>query len=490
MKTTNVNLQNSSLYFTRKKNITALIHRHCFIWCLFFMAFCATALPARAGAASYSVQYGKEENGKFRNAYSKWNRVAAANKTITLPKVSDRANGTRCYWCADNKTGASYEIVNGGKYKVTGNVKFYARWKQTYWVRFIGKDGKTEIAGFRKRLCDGDIMKLPTLKDTSQEKFIGWVVHEKSKGIKHNVDASHRIKITGEMVIYASYRKIPKTYRTAVLKYPDGTLYRKIKLTGKEAFPSVAFPGTKTLQGWSRKQGQMCSPEYLEEETIPNINAVWYMVVYDFKREPYFNNVSGSRKYSEVYFVGDSRMYYANKSIGSQTSGIKFVAQCGKGYQWLSSPGGGYEQLIREVRKSRGKRKAVVFALGVNDLYNIGAYTTFYKRKAGELKAQGCDLYVMSVNPFCFMQRYQTKYDETGVSDGFNYRNQQLLNNFNNCLRRDLAGIYRYIDTNTYLRKTGWPTFSSSGGVKHSDGLHYTGSTNRRIINYVISTIG
>ena len=59
-------------------------------------------------------------------------------------------------------------------------------------------------------------------------------------------------------------------------------------------------------------------------------------------------------------------------------------------------------------------------------------------------------------------------------ADGFNYRNQQLLSNFNKRLKASLKGQYKYINTNSYLRKTGLPTYTASNGIKSADGLHYT----------------
>lgn len=445
---------------------------------------------AAFGAAQYDVRYGKAENGRFVNAYSKWNRKASAGQRITTPKVSDRPDGTRCWWRANNKSGAD-EIRSGGTYTVKGKTDFYAVWRKLYSVRFLNQAGNSEYKALKQVLCSGETFRLPSAQAPSGMTFVGWSTARNSSSAQYK--AGQTMKMTGNRTLYAAFAKkaVPIT---ATLKYQNGKTYAVIVPDGKKTFPSVGLNGRKTLQGWDSSNGKTRNPKYLEGDAIPKKTAVYYMVLNDADADTGSVAIKESSKYACVYFVGDSRMQYAQSQFGKTLKKTKFVALGGMGYNWLSKKGsdGGYERLVAALKadaKKTSGRRAVVFCLGVNDLQNADSYVKFYKSKASELKNLKCDLFVMSVNPFCSMQRqleirtyYSSKYPN------YKERRTKALRDAFNAKMKSLSGTYRYVDTFSYLVKTGWPTINV--GIGFADGLHYTKETNRRIINYALSVVG
>ena len=422
-------------------------------------------------AGEFCIRYGKAVNGKFSNVHETWNRNANLNQVIKLPSMHDRDDGTRCCWLVNNKAGT--EIVGGRTYVVRGDTDFYVVWKKIFSVKYLTPDGKSELPDLRITACDGEKITLPSLKNKDTAVFSGWKLVGSSTVYK----AGAAFTITKSV----SFQAVFKTCKKAVLKDQSGKVYKEILLTGGEEFPSVWLSGTKTLQGWSRTAGKTNNPEFLEEDTIPDANATYYMVVYDSATENEPDYVRESTKYGMVYFVGDSRINRINISFGKSMKTAAFIGAEGKGYAWLTGKDGGYDQLVKRLGNSSGKR-AVVFCLGVNDLKNIKLYISFYKEKAQELKKYGCDLYIMSVNPFCREQR-----NHYIGSSGTYKTSQKDLKVFNNAAKTELSGLYTYIDVCSFLRKNGWAT-SDFKGI--SDGLHYSGATNKKIINKTMELIG
>ena len=445
---------------------------------------------AAFGATQFDIRYGKAENGKFVNAYAKWNRKAVAGQKITTPKVSDRTDGTRCWWRANNRTGSD-EIRSGGTYTVKGNTNFYAVWRKLYSVRFMNQAGTSENKNLRLTLCSGETYKTPSMTPPTGYSFAGWSASKNSSSAQYK--AGQTVKMTGNRILYAVFVK--KTVpATVTLKRPNGATYAVISPDGRKTFPSVGLSGRKTLQGWDESNGKTKNPKYLEGDVIPKKSAVYYMVLNDADADKGNVSIKESMKYVCSYFVGDSRMQYSQAQFGSTLRKTKFIALGGMGYNWLSKEAsdGGYRRLIStlktDVKKTKGKR-AVIFCLGVNDLQNIDSYVKFYKSKATELKNLGCDLFVMSVNPFCAMQRQlemRTYY--SSKHPNYTERRTKSLRDAFNAKLKGLSGTYKYIDSFSYLVKTGWPTLNASIGF--ADGLHYTKATNQRIINYALSVTG
>ena len=264
------------------------------------------------------------------------------------------------------------------------------------------------------------------------------------------------------------------------LRYNNGKAYKTIVADGKTAvFPTVGL-NNKTLQGWSTKKGRKCNPRYMEGDVIPNKSAVYYMVVAKTpaKQKPASSlTVTESKKYARTYFVGDSRLELFNIKAGKNLKKTKIIAKCGSGYSWLKNTA--YNRLIRKIKtdnKKTKKREAVIFCHGINDMRNQSRYMAFYKSKAKELKSLGCDLYVMSVNPFCQGQIEYFHRNENYSKK----RTYKKLRKFNEALK----GLknYTYIDIYSYLVKTGWPTSGYTSSHK-PDGLHYTSDTTARILS-------
>ena len=277
-----------------------------------------------------------------------------------------------------------------------------------------------------------------------------------------------------------------QTYTAKLYTY-QGVLWRTIKVDDETVFPAQSFEEGRTFQGWSTKKGQRKGAIYKEQQKIPKKNASYYAVVSRPSLEKAVGSLKEPGKYEKIYFVGDSRTEHLKNYFGKQMERTKFISESYKGYEWFIRRGGGYDQLISALKKAKKtkKKNAVIFCLGVNDLHNIDDYIAFYKSKASELKKQNCDLFVMSVNPFSPKQRSRFKLKNTpGYEEK---RTLSLVNTFNNKLKNELGGKYRYLDVNSYLYKIGF--CYKAGSNKVPDGLHYTKTTYRNILSYTFSLI-
>ena len=347
--------------------------------------------------------------------------------------------------------------------------------KASYTVQFWSQGGGSEYSGYRKTVYDGDSITLPQRSDSSAYRFLGW--SEKKSSLEPQYTPGSSLTVHKNITLYAV---CVKNANVVQLRYNDGKAYKTIVVDGKtDVFPSVAFKN-KTLQGWSTKKGRKCNPQYMEGDIIPKRTAVYYMVVATTpsKQKPVSSlNVTDSRKYAYTYFVGDSRMAHYKIKAGKTLKNTKIIAKSGSGYNWLT--GTAYPKLIQKIKKDNKvtkKRKAVIFCHGINDLTRKDKYTAFYRSKAKELKALGCDLYVMSVNPYCSKQTEYYRRNENYTEK----RTYSKLRDFNTALKG--LRSYTYIDIYSYLIKTGWPT-ASLGHPDRPDGLHYTLETTERIIS-------
>ena len=192
------------------------------------------------------------------------------------------------------------------------------------------------------------------------------------------------------------------------------------------------------------------------------------------KRENQNNNSTGpiNSNISKRIFVGDSRtvqMYayltgnwdganYSNGGVHVVGNDV-FICQGSMGLAWMKSTG------IPEATKYMGSGSALIILMGVNDLYNLNQYVSYINSNYYNWASKGTVVYFDSVNP-C-----------TG-----NYAN--LLNNkivsFNNGIKKGLNPNVRYIDSHSYLIKTGY---------RATDGLHYDKSSSNKIYNYIKSNL-
>ena len=267
----------------------------------------------------------------------------------------------------------------------------------------------------------------------------------------------------------------------------SGQVCKICAVDGKSVrFPSIAYPDGRTCIGWSLKKGTCQAPQYLEEDIIPARSATYYAVEADSSKgsDTASSGVRETSKYTYAYLVGDSRIWLGQYYMGKEFKKTRLLCKSDSGYAWLSETG--YSMLLKWIRRdnklSTG-RKAVVFCHGINDMENINSYISFYRSKAKELKKLGCDLYVLSANPFNHSQSAYWQHVNINKPGYTETRTQAQLKTFNKKLREELAGIYKYIDTNSYLRKTGWDTYSIYSHT--SDGLHYSKAVTRRIFDRI-----
>ena len=131
------------------------------------------------------------------------------------------------------------------------------------------------------------------------------------------------------------------------------------------------------------------------------------------------------------------------------------------------------------------KDTAIIFNLGVNQLYAPEKFVSYMTVLGHFLKSKKCTLFYMSVNPFndCNGQKfyYPKKYES-------------LMIRFNKIIKNELCekGLYQYLDCYRYLLRNGYGTaFTASGGgdTDLDDGLHYTRKTYKRIYQFCLREI-
>ena len=425
-----------------------------------------------------------------------WNRSGSAEYTgerITFckgeswqaPSVKTPASYIVAGWSRTNDN-VKADFICGQKYTAAADLNLYAvvRKRGTVCVRFFSQSAGAEYRNLRTYAPEGSAVTLPKCPNTEGCAFLGW--SSRTSQLTAEYKAGEILTAAKNRNLYAVFAKkdSSKTY----LEMIDGSEYKVVVPDGSTVrFPSVYLGEKKTLQGWSTKKGQTCNPQYLEGDIIPKKPGTYYMVAADSPARNTLRwstvKVRESRKYAQVYILGDSRIKHIDFQFSDTLKKTKILALGGSKYPWVE--GEGYRWLLRELkadnRKIRGK-KAVIFCHGINDMRNIDKYVAFYRSKARELRTLGCEPYVMSLNPFCAVQH--TMHKQLNGSPGFwEKRTQPLLKNFNDKLSRELDGTVTYLDVNTYLRKTGWPTADLTTYHK-ADGLHYTLDTNKRIISY------
>lgn len=269
----------------------------------------------------------------------------------------------------------------------------------------------------------------------------------------------------------------------------NGTLYKTVSVD-KEGY--IILPGIKntsacTFMGWSDKPGQTKAPKYETGQRIRiNGNHKLYAVMFRRNREPDLKENQLEKvnlsKYRKVIFVGDSRTRGMEKTFlvdfEKVPKGVSMIARGGQGLYWLKQTA--VQRLFAEVRCPASEKRpaAVIFNLGANDLSYCNAYITYMNQLAEKLKARGCKLFYMSVNPMNNAMRRSV------------YKNETKIRDFNNKLKAGLSDSFTYIDTYRFLMRTGYSTLGGVGKtVRYDDGLHYDSTTYKRIYNQCIKKI-
>ena len=405
----------------------------------------------------------------------------AKGETYALPVLKDTATHYFSGWTLKENAGSTLLKPNRA-FRVKMNLSFYAVWKEKpkYTVRFFNRDNGKEYINRRITKYAGETYTLPAVSVGSDKTFLGW--SESVLVSSTNLCAGKTCTMDGSRDLYTV--SVKKTGHYAAFMLSSGQVCRVCAVDGRTVrFPSIAYHDGRTCIGWSLKKGTDRAPQYLENDIVPARTATYYAVEVDSKTaDTSSSGVKETSKYTYAYIVGDSRIWLGSYYMGGEFKKTRLICKSGSGYDWLSAAG--YAKLLQSIRNDNKKstgRKAVVFCHGINDLGNISRYITFYRSKAKELRKLGCDLYVLSINPF--NQSQSAYWQQTyGYSRRYvEFRTQPQLQYFNKRLRSDLAGIYGYIDTNTYLRKTGWDTCSIYNHI--ADGLHYSKAVTRKVFN-------
>ena len=276
---------------------------------------------------------------------------------------------------------------------------------------------------------------------------------------------------------------IPAGAATVKLCYQNGKTYKTLEVSGKERFPAVKLKAS-TFNGWGPAQTVHKGAVYTPGQRIPNVDAVYYMIGNSNTEVKVLRaaRMKKTKKYSQVFLVGDSRTMQMYLTIRKMLKSTTFVYGNGGGLLWFKQTG--YASLLGKVRaqSSRSRKKsAVVLNLGVNDLWNVKNYVAFYKQISGELSRYNCELFIMSVNPI----------DVVRMRDGGRHlaKNAYSVITFNRKLKKGVGKAYTWVDTYSKLLESGFTTQGSvyDGG---GDGVHYTKATYQRIYNFLIGEIG
>lgn len=169
---------------------------------------------------------------------------------------------------------------------------------------------------------------------------------------------------------------------------------------------------------------------------------------------------TGKKVIKKTIFVGDSRTVGMQSAVSA--SDTLFIGKVGSGYSWLVSSAS--STLASYIKKYSSVQ--VIFAFGVNDLYNSSNYISYYKSLIANYPQ--VDFYIMAVNPVK---------ESVASSHGYTVTNSQIRA-FNKKIKAAFSSVY--LNTYSYLNKKGFGT---------SDGIHYTAATYKKIYKYVIKAI-
>lgn len=154
-------------------------------------------------------------------------------------------------------------------------------------------------------------------------------------------------------------------------------------------------------------------------------------------------------RYEKYLFIGDSR------TIGMSCYELmEYFAEVACGLDYFYEH---YDEITAYTDYN------IVINLGVNDLYKLDDYIDMYWNLPEKFVSSN-HIIVVSVNP------------TSGSYDNLN----SDIDWFNDNLSVNLPEDFEWIDTNSYLKDTGFET---------SDGLHYLENTYRKIYEVIVSTV-
>lgn len=448
-----------------------------------------------AYAVTFNNNTGTSKDKAFKELYVR----AAKNEYITLPRVPAQKGYTAVGWATKTKqTKAQYK--EGQKVKITKKTKFYAVYKKAkkYTVSFCMSDGSSDSAysSLKKSVTEKSTLTLPSVPSRKGYVNEGWLLKTSQKTEKYK--PGDKVKIYGNCKFYAIQQKAA----SVVLHKTRGSAYKTVYLRKGSSYtvPSAENPEGYTFIGWSTKPNMVITGsrpgkvQYEPGEVISSVNSTVHLYQVVYQRSTEKNIVSGQmakpnlNRYGGVVMVGDSRTVrmrqaLAAQNCGANMKGVSFVGASGQGFKWFKDEG--YRLLLNQIKKFRvssSKPVAVVFNLGVNDLYKISDYIAYMNEIAPVLEQMNCKLYYMSVNPI-----NSVMIEKTGR---LSLRKEADVRAFNDRIKTGLDD-YTYIDTYSWLMKNGFGTSNGVNGKDSSedDGLHYTVKTYKRIYDYCLRYI-
>ena len=443
-------------------------------------------------AVTFNNNTGTSKDKAFQNLYVR----AGKNQYITLPKVPEQKDCTPLGWATKTKqTKAQYK--EGQKVRITKKTKFYAVYRKAkkYTVSFCMSNGSSDSAysSLKKSVTEKSTITLP--KVPSRKGYIndGWMLKTSQKTQHYN--EGDKVKVYGNCKFYA----VQEQAASVVLHKTRGAEYKTIYVKKGDSFtlPGAENPEGYTFMGWSTKPNIVITGskpgkvQYETGEVIPSVNSTIHLYQVMYQRNTEKNLISSQmakpdlNRYGGVIMVGDSRTVrmrqaLAAQNCGANMNGVRFVSASGQGLKWFKDEG--YRHLINQIkhiRVSSSKPVAVVFNLGVNDLYRISDYVVYMNELAPELEKMNCKLYYMSVNPINGVM-----IEKTGR---LSLRKEAEVRAFNDRIKTGLDD-YTYIDTYSWLMQNGFGTSNGVNGKDSSedDGLHYTVKTYKRIYDYCL----
>ena len=443
-------------------------------------------------AVTFNNNTGTSKDKAFQNLYVR----AGKNQYITLPKVPEQKGYTALGWATKTKqTKAQYK--EGQKVRITKKTKFYAVYRKAkkYTVSFCMSNGSSDsaYASLKKSVTEKSTITLP--KVPSRKGYIndGWMLKTSQKTQHYN--EGDKVKVYGNCKFYA----VQEQAASVVLHKTRGAEYKTIYVKKGDSFtlPGAENPEGYTFMGWSTKPNIVITGskpgkvQYETGEVIPSVNSTIHLYQVMYQRNTEKNLISSQmakpdlNRYGGVIMVGDSRTVrmrqaLAAQNCGANMNGVRFVSASGQGLKWFKDEG--YRHLINQIkhiRVSSSKPVAVVFNLGVNDLYRISDYVVYMNELAPELEKMNCKLYYMSVNPINGVM-----IEKTGR---LSLRKEADVREFNDRIKTGLDD-YTYIDTYSWLMQNGFGTSNGVNGKDSSedDGLHYTVKTYKRIYDYCL----
>ena len=471
-----------------KTTLYAFLYFSCLLTMLLLTGVQASA------AVTYSVKFNNQNGTSNSAAFKRLTKAARKNQIIALPTVADK-DGYKTVGWTTTKGGTSPIYEMGSKVRVTGDITYYLVRKKIQYctVRFYSNSNGKLYSGLSLKVEKGKKIKLPDIPVSDLYTAKGWTKTKGSTKVTGKIGAA--VKVNANLKFYGITQKKPTV--TVSLYTNDGkTKYttKTIVKGGTYKLPGLIDPFGYTMMGWATAPGQYVasSTKYYVGETLTvKKNIVLYAALFPITLEKNWDPalLPKVQKYQKVIFVGDSRTNRLGLSMEAQgvdTENVRFVAEDGKGLAWLK--GTGTDLLMQEIGEGAAEGEmpvAVIFNFGINDLHNQSAYITYMKALAKTLRPLGCKLFYLSVNP-----DNSKMLKARGTAD---IREEERVRAFNTAIQRNLCtdGTYTYLDTYSYLMRTGFSYRRNSDGKDSGsdDGAHYSVNTCKVIYWYCITKL-